>query len=601
MNSDDGAFDDVVRREMLLLEPAVRASPTRVTALLHPDFVEFGVSGRRWDRAGVVAALAAVVDGGPVEVRALSAMRLAEDVVWLTYEAHGAARVSLRSSLWLRVASGWLLRFHQGTPTAGRATTGASVPDRRRWAEAANARALRHGCRRRFVDDGGDGDVARCPPNRVGHAGERLLELPAPVALGDYRLSVGPVFPDPTSRGRTVRGIASAVWSALLLAAVVLVVAPSAVAGSAASTLAVNERLLAGQSLGNAQYQLLMRSDGNLVELGNGRALWSTGTSGTGTGNRLVMQGDGNLVLYGPGGQALWASGTAGTGSANRLALQADGNLVVYAGSGPVWANGAPGSDALSVGGQLRAGQYLHGPTGYRLVMQADGNLVLYGRYRAVWASNTYRSGGNRVVLQRDGNLVIYSVSRAVWASNTAGTAATRAVVQADANVVVYSPTGAVWATNTSVHAKTGGYPDAAALCSNTGRRDGYCRNYAWGYRQSNGTWRVFSDRGFAYRNCTDYVAWRLGLTWTDVSAGGDGSARAWKSGWINRSRSWGTSPQTGAVAWWGTETGGGYGHVAVVVAVNQDGTARVAEYNADDLGNFDDTRSVRADAYLYR
>ncbi|HEV2787192.1 MAG TPA: GDSL-type esterase/lipase family protein, partial [Solirubrobacteraceae bacterium] len=42
---------------------------------------------------------------------------------------------------------------------------------------------------------------------------------------------------------------------------------------------------------------------------------------------RLVMQKDGNLVLYGPSGRALWASNTRGRGS-HHVRMQADGNLV---------------------------------------------------------------------------------------------------------------------------------------------------------------------------------------------------------------------------------------------------------------------------------
>jgi hypothetical protein len=42
------------------------------------------------------------------------------------------------------------------------------------------------------------------------------------------------------------------------------------------------------------------------------------------------MQGDGNLVLYAPGGGAWWAAGTHNHPGAF-LAVQDDGNVVVYA------------------------------------------------------------------------------------------------------------------------------------------------------------------------------------------------------------------------------------------------------------------------------
>jgi hypothetical protein len=43
---------------------------------------------------------------------------------------------------------------------------------------------------------------------------------------------------------------------------------------------------------------------------------------------RLIMQGDGNLVLYNKNGKALWNSGTSGSVN-DRLEVQSDGNLVV--------------------------------------------------------------------------------------------------------------------------------------------------------------------------------------------------------------------------------------------------------------------------------
>ena len=48
-------------------------------------------------------------------------------------------------------------------------------------------------------------------------------------------------------------------------------------------------------------------------------------------GLKLVLQGDGNLVLYDANGTALWNTGTHGQGVAPyKLALQDDHNLVLY-------------------------------------------------------------------------------------------------------------------------------------------------------------------------------------------------------------------------------------------------------------------------------
>ena len=51
--------------EESILDPAMRADPTRMRALLAPEFMEFGASGRVFDRDGIIAhepALAGVAD-----------------------------------------------------------------------------------------------------------------------------------------------------------------------------------------------------------------------------------------------------------------------------------------------------------------------------------------------------------------------------------------------------------------------------------------------------------------------------------------------------------------------------------------------------------
>ncbi len=89
--------------------------------------------------------------------------------------------------------------------------------------------------------------------------------------------------------------------------------------------------------------------------------------------NRLAMQGDGNLVLYGAGG-AVWGSATAGTG-ADRVAMQNDGNLVIYAGSRPAWSSGTmfPGA---------------------RLVTQDNTDVVVWSGDRPLWATGWHTTRG---------------------------------------------------------------------------------------------------------------------------------------------------------------------------------------------------------------
>jgi hypothetical protein len=85
----------------------------------------------------------------------------------------------------------------------------------------------------------------------------------------------------------------------------------------------------------------------------------------------LVMQSDGNAVLYRFDGVPLWATGTNGSG-AKWLVMQADGNLVVYSDAGAVWHTST------------------HGHPGSVLAVQDDGNVVIYGPGGvALWASGT--------------------------------------------------------------------------------------------------------------------------------------------------------------------------------------------------------------------
>ncbi|MFI9770240.1 DUF4440 domain-containing protein [Streptomyces sp. NPDC052415] len=117
---NERAVQAAVDAEFRLLDPEVRASPSRVSELLDPEFTEFGASGRRWD----VKSILAVTSGGtvspesPVQVSELSGVVLAPDVVHLTYFADNQGRRAWRSSLWRRTETGWRMYFHQATPVA---------------------------------------------------------------------------------------------------------------------------------------------------------------------------------------------------------------------------------------------------------------------------------------------------------------------------------------------------------------------------------------------------------------------------------------------------------------------------------------------------
>ncbi len=115
--SDGDGFGDVVDLERSLLSDAVRADRDAVAALLHPDFVEVGRSGRVWTRGRLLATIA------PLEVRPevhlLGVDRLADGVVLLRWRTRDADGEVLRCSVWQRTHEGWRQRYHQATPVVG--------------------------------------------------------------------------------------------------------------------------------------------------------------------------------------------------------------------------------------------------------------------------------------------------------------------------------------------------------------------------------------------------------------------------------------------------------------------------------------------------
>jgi len=87
------------------------------------------------------------------------------------------------------------------------------------------------------------------------------------------------------------------------------------------------------------------------------------------------------------------------------LVMQTDGNLVLYAQGQALWASNT------------------HHHAGAFATMQTDGNFVIYQGHRAIWSSNSRHGASGSYVLfvQNDGNIVVYSpANRPIWASNTA-------------------------------------------------------------------------------------------------------------------------------------------------------------------------------------
>jgi hypothetical protein len=103
-----------------------------------------------------------------------------------------------------------------------------------------------------------------------------------------------------------------------------------------------NQLLEVGETLNppNGKTKLIMQADGNLVlyREDTGDWLWDTATDSRPV-FRTIMQDDGNLVCYSRDGHAYWGSGTSGH-PGSTLVLQDDGNLVIYTPQGnALWAS----------------------------------------------------------------------------------------------------------------------------------------------------------------------------------------------------------------------------------------------------------------------
>ena len=105
--------------EEAFLEAEVRADASQLEPLIADEFVEFGSSGRVWDKASVLKALPAE-SGLAFSLSGFVANELGPDRVHTTFRMavrdSGSERHSLRSSIWILRSGRWQMLFHQGTP-----------------------------------------------------------------------------------------------------------------------------------------------------------------------------------------------------------------------------------------------------------------------------------------------------------------------------------------------------------------------------------------------------------------------------------------------------------------------------------------------------
>jgi hypothetical protein len=153
--------------------------------------------------------------------------------------------------------------------------------------------------------------------------------------------------------------------------------------------------------------------------------------------------------VYDSAHKPLWTSRTGGH-AGSHLLMQDDGNLVIYsAGKTALWSWKINSTEMLP-GETLTAGHTrLSENRKFRLAMGRDGNLVLKQGNTALWNSHTQGHTGAYFSFQSNGNLVVHSVLGTVlWQSGTHGKM-TQLLVQTDGNLVLYSGKKVIWATNT--------------------------------------------------------------------------------------------------------------------------------------------------------
>jgi hypothetical protein len=112
----DAGIEQAIEGEMDLLRPDVRGDRARLEALLDDEFVEIGASGRRWEREDLIAdVLSSPAPDVDVAITDLTARRVGDTIVLVTYTTVGSGRRCTRSSWWRESDGRWRCFFHQGT------------------------------------------------------------------------------------------------------------------------------------------------------------------------------------------------------------------------------------------------------------------------------------------------------------------------------------------------------------------------------------------------------------------------------------------------------------------------------------------------------
>lgn len=151
-----------------------------------------------------------------------------------------------------------------------------------------------------------------------------------------------PIPSTPSSDGASVMngGTCGANWAGFSYNDRVALLSLYPVTLGGADHLVAGQQLLQGELIrsNDGRFILVMQGDGNLVLYYYNVGLWSTVTAGNPSINRAIMQGDGNFVLYDTNNVGRWSTITAGY-PGSYIVLQNDGNLVIYQNGVPRWSS----------------------------------------------------------------------------------------------------------------------------------------------------------------------------------------------------------------------------------------------------------------------
>lgn len=111
--------DDLTELEEAMWRTETRYDPVFQQQRFASDFLEFGRSGRVYQRNDAILTHPRPIQA-TLPLHNLAIRLLDQNTAQVTYDSavvyDGVVERAHRSSIWSRHSSGWVMRFHQGTP-----------------------------------------------------------------------------------------------------------------------------------------------------------------------------------------------------------------------------------------------------------------------------------------------------------------------------------------------------------------------------------------------------------------------------------------------------------------------------------------------------